>query len=210
MADRQGVRATYERIADHFAATREYPWPEIETFCEDRHAHRAADIGCGNGRHAELLREHADHVVGVDASRRLLDIARDRVPDAEFVAGDASRLPLVDDCIEMAVYVATIHHLPTRELRRESLRELSRVLDADGTALVSSWCTSHDTFDASADDEMGFDTDVDWTLPDGETVPRFYHIYAPAEFDADIIASELNIVESFLASGNCYAVVEAE
>lgn len=205
--DRAAVRATYERIADHFAATREYPWPEVESFCEGRHAHRAVDIGCGNGRHTALLADHAERVVGVDVSRRLLDLARERAPEGSFLTGDASALPLTDDCAELAVYVATLHHLPSRKLRRESLDEMARVLTPDGEALVSAWSTAHDAFDASADATEGFDTDVEWTLPGGETVPRFYHIYAPEEFDADIAASGLEVVDSRISSGNCYAVV---
>jgi ubiquinone/menaquinone biosynthesis C-methylase UbiE len=205
--DRAGVRATYDRIADHFAATREYPWPEVESFCADREADMAVDIGCGNGRHSALLADHADRVVGLDVSIQLLELACERVPTAAFLTGDASALPLSSDCAGLAVYVATLHHLPTRRLRRRSLDELARVLTADGKALVSAWSTAHESFDASADDAVGFDTEVDWTLPGGETVPRFYHIYAPAEFDADLAASDLAVVETRISSGNCYAVV---
>ncbi|CAI49646.1 probable S-adenosylmethionine-dependent methyltransferase [Natronomonas pharaonis DSM 2160] len=209
MDDRPGVRATYERIADHFAETREYPWPEVESFCADRHVVTALDVGCGNGRHTELLGAHADHVIGIDASGRLLALARERAPNAAFLEADAAALPLADGVVDLAVYVATLHHLPSRELRRQSLDELARVLDESGTALVSAWSTAHDRFDADEDAEDGFDTDVEWTLPGGETVPRFYHIYAPAEFDTDIAESDLTAVDSFVSSGNCYAVVEA-
>ena len=207
MDDRAGVRATYDRIADHFSATREYPWPEVESFCAGRRAATALDVGCGNGRHTELLTEHADRVVGLDASRELLSAARKRVPDAALVAGDAASLPVADGAVGLAVYVATLHHLPTRRLRRESLDELARVLDDDGAALVSAWSTEADRFETDADAEAGFDTEIDWTLPDGEAVPRYYHIYAPPEFDADLGASDLAVAASFVSSGNCYAVV---
>jgi hypothetical protein len=30
--------ATYDRIAEHFAATREYAWPEVESLLEDERA----------------------------------------------------------------------------------------------------------------------------------------------------------------------------
>ena len=210
MDDRSGVRATYERIGTHFSATREYPWPEVESFCAGRHAPTALDVGCGNGRHAELLADHADRVVGLDASRTLLAAARDRVPDAALLEGDASSLPIADGSVGLAVYVATLHHLPSRRLRRRSLEELARVLTDDGVALVSAWSTAHDRFDAEADAESGFDTEIDWTLPGGETVPRYYHIYAPAEFEADLAAGVLTLRESFVSSGNCYAVVEAD
>ncbi|MFO7925213.1 MAG: class I SAM-dependent methyltransferase [Halobacteriota archaeon] len=207
MNDRSDVRATYDRIAAHFATTREYPWPEVESFCTGRHAAIGLDIGCGNGRHTELLADHADRVIGLDASRELLSIARERAPHAIFVEGDAASLPIADGTVGIAIYVATLHHLPNQRLRRRSLTELARVLAPDGAALVSAWSTAHRRFETEPNADLGFDTEVDWTLPDGETVPRFYHIYAPAEFDADLDASDLDVIDSFVSSGNCYAVV---
>lgn len=211
MDDRAAVRDTYDRIAAHFSSTREHPWPEIREFLDDSDGRVGLDIGCGNGRHAELLADCTDRVVGVDVSRQLLVEATARSHDHEFdagwVQGDAAQLPIAAAQVDLAVYVAAIHHLPTREARVESLDELARVLAPDGRALVSAWSTTHDRFDRDPDAEEGFDTSVDWTLPGGETVPRFYHIYAPAEFDADLAASTLSVERSFLASGNCYAVV---
>ncbi|WP_327051432.1 class I SAM-dependent methyltransferase [Halomicrococcus gelatinilyticus] len=204
------VRETYDRIAGHFAETREYPWPEVESFLDERTADVALDVGCGNGRHAELLAGRARRVVGVDVSRGLLGEARARARERSFAVnllqGDAARLPLADATVGLGVYVAALHHLPTRTDRITSLDELARVLAPDGRALVSTWSTAHDRFDR----ESGFDTTVDWTLPGGETVPRFYHIYSPAEFRDDVAASALAPVETFVSSGNCYAVVRAE
>jgi len=201
-------RATYDRIADHFAATRAYPWPEIESFVADADpVALALDVGCGNGRHAEVLTTRADRVVALDASRGLLRTARDRAAergfDADLVQGDAAALPLCDDRVGLAIYVATLHHLRPRDRRVASLDELARVLAPGGRALVGVWSTAHDRFDA----EDGFDTTVDWTLPDGETVPRYYHIYDPVEFADDLTASALAVHERFQSSGNCYAVV---
>lgn len=206
---------TYDRIADHFSATREYAWPEVVEFLDDRRGRRALDLGCGNGRHAERLTAHADSVVGLDASRGILGTARSRAVERGFesrvalVQGDAAALPFRDDCFDLAVYVATLHHLTPRQRRVGSLNELARVLAPDSRAVVSVWATVHDRFAADhADADEGFDTYVDWTLPGGEVVPRFYHIYAPAEFRADVDASGLTPVDVFVSSGNCYAVVK--
>lgn len=208
------VREVYEAIAEHFSKTREYPWPEVREFVDACDCHeRALDIGCGNGRHLGLLWTVADSVVGFDVSENLLREARERASDggwdAALVQGDAAGLPFQSATFDIAVYVATLHHLPSRERRRRSLDELARVLRSDGRALVSAWCTEHDRFDAEADTDEGFDTTVDWTLPGGETVPRFYHIYAPAEFEADLRASGLTVEENYVSSGNCYAEVSA-
>jgi ubiquinone/menaquinone biosynthesis C-methylase UbiE len=207
-----GPGETYDRIAAHFSATREYAWPEVETFLDGRTGRRALDLGCGNGRHAELLAARVETVVGFDLSRGLLREARGRATergfDAGLVQGDAAALPFRPDRFDLAVYVATLHHLRPRSGRLGSLDELARVLAPGGRALVSAWATVHDRFAAEhGDAEEGFDTHVDWTLPGGERVPRFYHIYAPAEFRADLDASALSVAETFVSSGNCYAVV---
>jgi hypothetical protein len=68
---------------------------------------------------------------------------------------------------------------------------------------VSVWSTAHDRFDR----ERGFDTHVDWTLPGGETVPRFYHVYDPAEFRETLAAAPLAVESVEVSSGNCFAVV---
>ena len=216
MPRRADVRDTYERIGTHFATTREYAWPEVEHFV-DRSGSPGGlglDLGCGNGRHAETLAPAVDHVAGVDLSRSLLSCARERADERgsgerlALLQADAARLPLVDDCVELAVYVATLHHLPTRDGRLASLDELARVLVPGGRALVSAWSTAHDRFDGYDEtDETGFDDDIEWTLPGGETVDRFYHVYAPAEFEGDLAASELEVVDWELSSGNCYATV---
>ncbi|MFB6123835.1 MAG: class I SAM-dependent methyltransferase [Haloferacaceae archaeon] len=204
------LRTTYDRIASHFSKTREHPWPEVESFLDDASAAAAVDVGCGNGRHTELLAGCATRAVGVDVSRGLLDEARDRASnrgfDADFVQGDASALPVREDRFDLALYVATLHHLRPRERRIRSLNELARALTPEGRALVSVWSVAHDRFDATE----GFDTTVDWTLPGGRTVPRYYHVYDADEFAADFESSALTAHESFVSSGNCYAVVGPE
>lgn len=206
---RADVRATYDRIAAHFAETRPDPWPEIESFLDARTGRLALDLGCGNGRHAELLAERADRVLAVDLSQAALEVALERAEAGGYVVepmqADAAGLPVKSSVIHLGVYVATLHHLPNRELRVKSLTELARVLAPDGAAIVSAWSVSHDRFDA----EAGFDTTIDWTLPNGETIGRYYHIYDQAEFEADVDAGGLTRLESFESSGNCFAIVES-
>jgi len=211
----EDLQAVYDRIATHFAQTREYAWPEVESFIRDERDRRGEldrtlDLGCGNGRHAQLLAEDGAEVVGLDVSRGLLAEARQRATAREFsvdlVHGDAGRLPFKTDQFSQVVYVATLHHLPTREARRASLSEVGRVLEPGGRGLISVWSTAHDRFEATE----GFDTTVDWTLPGGESVGRFYHIYDPQEFREDLDAAAIEVVDCRVSSGNCYAVVGPE
>ncbi|MFC7073657.1 class I SAM-dependent methyltransferase [Halovenus rubra] len=208
------LRAVYDDIAAHFSETRAYPWPEVETFLDSVSGGAVGlDLGCGNGRHTELLDTVVKRAVGCDVSRGLLHEAMTKMTEnnweGQLLHGNAATLPLDADTVDVGVYVATLHHLPDKETRVESLRELSRVLSASGRALVSAWSTAHDRFNADADAKTGFETTVDWTLPGGETVPRFYYIYTPTEFERDLEASGLAVDDSFVSSGNCYATVRA-
>jgi ubiquinone/menaquinone biosynthesis C-methylase UbiE len=202
---KRSVKATYDRIGSHFAKTRDRPWPAVESFLADRpHGAIGLDCGCGNGRHLPLLADCVDRSLAVDVSSTVLNEAVERV-DVPFdpILADAGSLPLADGCIDTATYVAAVHHLPTKADRIDSITELGRVLNPDGRALVSAWSVTHDRFDADA----GHDRTVEWTLPSGETVDRFYHIYDPGEFERDVRASSASVERTFTESGNCYAVI---
>ena len=203
----KGVMQTYEKIGSHFSQTRFHPWPEVGKFLEELSGDIALDMGCGNGRHSELLSECVERVVGVDMSSMMLleTIYRGKSNGFEVnpIRGNVMELPVQTGCVDIGVYVATIHHLPTTECRIDSLNELERVLVEGGTAIVGSWCTDHERFEEG----KGFDTLVNWTLPDGTVVPRYYHIYDIEEFERDVNASRLEVVDIYSNEGNCYAVV---
>lgn len=202
------VAATYETIADEFDRTRRGPWPAVSRFVRaTRGASVGLDLGCGNGRHIPGLLAACDAVVGVDLSRSLLEHARRHVDCDRFgaVEGAAPAIPLRSDAIDVAVYIATIHHLPDRSTRVASLDALARVLKPGGTALISGWSIHHDRFEY----EQATDVTVDWTLDGGETVPRYYHLYDEDDFAAELAASDLTVSRRWLEAGNCYATVSA-
>jgi ubiquinone/menaquinone biosynthesis C-methylase UbiE len=58
---------------------------------------RVLDVACGTGF---LTRRLRGDVVGVDQSERMLAIARDRVPSATFLEGDALALPVPDGAFD--------------------------------------------------------------------------------------------------------------
>ena len=58
---------------------------------------RTLDVACGTGF---LTRHLRGDVVGLDASERMLDVARRQAPNARFVHGDALALPFEDGAFE--------------------------------------------------------------------------------------------------------------
>jgi tRNA (uracil-5-)-methyltransferase TRM9 len=85
------VHDVYESIADHFSQTRYKPWPLIQRFLTSlERGSIGLDSGTGNGKYLPLCDELGVHMIGLDRSRSLLNIARSagaRYRDVVF--GDA-------------------------------------------------------------------------------------------------------------------------
>ena len=70
---------------------------ELERWIEDLPARRTLDVACGTGF---MTRRLGGVVTGLDQSDAMLDVAREQVPDATFVQGDALDLPFDDGAFE--------------------------------------------------------------------------------------------------------------
>lgn len=85
---------------------------------------RALDVGCGTGVFTRVLAEETPRdatVIGVDADPELLDVASERYDlradstarRPQYVAGDATRLPVGDDAVDFAACQALLINLPS-------------------------------------------------------------------------------------------------
>ncbi len=84
---------------------------------------RTLDVACGTGF---LTRYLQGKITGLDQSERMLEIARERVPEGSFVRGDALTLPFPDASFERVFTGHFYGHL--REKEREAfLGETRRV-----------------------------------------------------------------------------------
>lgn len=73
---------------------------------------RTLDVACGTGYLTEHLR---GPVTGLDQSRRMLAVARGRLPDAQLVCADALALPFADDAFDRVVAAHFYGHLEAAE-----------------------------------------------------------------------------------------------
>lgn len=92
------------------------------------------DAACGTGRHAAELSRRGQRVVGVDASAAMLELARQRVPNAEFRAGELTALPLETASVDAAVCALALTHLPALP---PAVAELARVVRVGGKIILS-------------------------------------------------------------------------
>jgi SAM-dependent methyltransferase len=66
-----------------------------------RDGQRVLDIGCGTGAFLRLVAERGAVPYGLDASEALIEIARERVPEADLRVGEMEQLPYDDDTFDL-------------------------------------------------------------------------------------------------------------
>jgi ubiquinone/menaquinone biosynthesis C-methylase UbiE len=106
----------------------------LEQTIEELPAARTLDVACGTGF---LTRHLRGNIVGIDASEQMLDIARERVPDGEFLAADALALPFEDHSFDRVFTGHFYGHLENDERLRflaEARRVAHEVVVVDASA----------------------------------------------------------------------------
>ncbi|MFC3125294.1 ArsR/SmtB family transcription factor [Pseudoroseomonas globiformis] len=99
---------------------------------------RVADIGTGTGRLLEVMAPRAASVLGLDASREMLALARARLgerdlPNATVRLADMYRLPLPDAGFDAATLQMVLHYADDPAA---ALAEAARLLKPDGLLVV--------------------------------------------------------------------------
>ena len=97
---------------------------------------RLLDVGCGAGLAAQLAAERGARVAGFDATEPLLEVARERVPDADFRSGDMEQLPFDGDAFSLVTGFNSFQFAgdPAR-----ALGEAARVAEPGVPIAVATW-----------------------------------------------------------------------
>ncbi|HET7338831.1 MAG TPA: methyltransferase domain-containing protein [Candidatus Dormibacteraeota bacterium] len=127
------VAANYTRSTFHTASER---LQEVLDLTQPSPGDLALDVATGTGNTAFALAPHVRRVVGLDVTREMLDQARRiaaerKILNAEWVIGDAERLPFDENTFDIYVVRAAPHHFPDVDA---FLREALRVLKPGRTA----------------------------------------------------------------------------
>jgi tRNA (uracil-5-)-methyltransferase TRM9 len=104
------------------------------------------DMGCGNGTLALELAESGfqGQYVGIDGSPALVDIAASQnLPNATFLHRELTELDWADNLphsiYDQILCFATLHHIPSKELRLQILRQVHGLLKPGGIFTLSNW-----------------------------------------------------------------------
>lgn len=150
-------RAFYQKVGTFFDESRDYFWPGWDRVLlyidkvqkEPRQPFRVLDLGCGNGRFGQFLKENFAgefdiSYTGIDFDSFLLSQAKKTLPDATFYEADILNLDLdsffrQDQIFDLIVLFGVMHHIPGFQTREELLSKLVAKLNPDGFLIFSVW-----------------------------------------------------------------------
>ncbi len=206
----------YNHFGESFSATRQRLQPGVkrilETILDDV---SVLDLGCGNGNFLRELsvRGHKAALLGVDFSLPLLRDA-ESAPGVEFREVNLAQLSQWSvDSGQWSVITmfATLHHIPSTEIRLDILKTVRKLLNKDGKFILSNWQFLNseklksriqpwdkvgiNEYDLDAGDYL-----LDWRSG-GEGL-RYAHHFTADELLGLAGQAEMRVIDSFLSDGD--------
>lgn len=175
----------YDAYAKTFSNSRKnLHWSEVGAIINDMRQcdyTNILDVGCGNGR---LLTEMQNskfkiqNYLGIDSSEWMIEEARKCHPESHFETCSMLThwiLNLESWIFNAIIFVASFHHLETREERIQVLSEIKKYLAPAGAVYMTNWNLRDQT-----KYEKSHRWDGDYDIKIGE-FSRYYHGFTTEE-----------------------------
>ena len=134
------VEQGYNKIAEDYYSHRNLSKfnSELEEFASllPENA-RVLDLGCGAGiPTAKFLTEKGIEVTGIDLSEKMLSLARENVPNADFIKMDITELKFNEETFDGIISVYALFHIP-REKHLAIFKNAFKILKKGGMLMIN-------------------------------------------------------------------------
>ena len=140
------VKNNYNKIAQEFSQTRSNCfWPELTNLAKQvKDGDNILDVGCGNGRLLKLFANKKINYLGIDNSKKLINLAKinkqSSINNAQFIIGDILKLDKINQTnFDYIFCIAVLHHIPGHDLQIDALKQLKKKLKPNGKIIITVW-----------------------------------------------------------------------
>jgi ubiquinone/menaquinone biosynthesis C-methylase UbiE len=136
--DRNAIRQAWDEVSATYAQRRDPEGSDAALLDRLRESlgsePTVLDVGCGDG--ARTLANLPPGSVGLDISRRGLELAAETVPERRLLQANMEQIPLADDSVDAITAYHAVFHVP-RAAHPDVYREFARVLRPGGRLLMT-------------------------------------------------------------------------
>ncbi|MTI71348.1 MAG: methyltransferase domain-containing protein [Firmicutes bacterium] len=93
------------------------------------------DIGVGTGNLSKLFLERGYDILGLDQSREMLNVAKNKFPNLKLRPGDFLKIPFENNSFDIIVSTYAFHHLNNEE-KKVAIKEMINVLNKNGRIVI--------------------------------------------------------------------------
>jgi len=175
----------WNTIAEKWAEFRIKPLEDVKNFLENKFG-KVLDLGCGSGRH--FTKSDDLQFYGVDFSEKLLEIAKKK-NYVELKKSETNKIPYDKIFFDFVLLVRVLHCIDSEEKRKETLREVYRVLKKNGEVFISVWGRGQERLKNKPKE-----TFIPWTV-EREKIERYTYIYDKEELIKNLKKTGFKIIK---------------
>lgn len=107
----------------------------VENINKDVNSIKILDIGVGTGNLSEKYLKKGYNIIGIDQSREMLNVAKQKFPNLKVRLGQFLKIPFNNSEFDIIVSTYAFHHLNDLE-KNLAIKEMIRVLKDDGRIVI--------------------------------------------------------------------------
>lgn len=143
MPDQDQAKAYWDRVAGKKTFTVSLPVKQLTALVPP--AASILDFGCGYGRSlTELAALGYRHLAGCDFSPRMIELARQQIPDAELKVNEGVTVPFADHSYDAVLLLAVLTGVTADADQAALMTEIRRVLRPGGLLMVGDFLLNDD------------------------------------------------------------------
>ena len=127
----------YDKIAKPYAKEFSKPSEYIEEFLAllPKNA-KTLDVGCGVGVDAGFMESEGFEIIGIDLSKEMLNIAKEKFPQIDFRQQDIRKLDFPPESFDGIIASCSLIHIPKKDIST-ILEKFHQILKKDGAIYIA-------------------------------------------------------------------------